>query len=86
MNENDVELRRIMGLSRQAYLQGDYMYALNILADDVAPYYNNNKDSLTEEKLKTVTEAMVAGVENNDYETLLSLAADLSEYYDEQGW
>ena len=86
MNENDVELRRIMGLARQAYLQGDYMYALNILADDVAPYYNDNKDNFTEEKLKTVTEAMVTGVENNDYETLLSLGADLSEYYEEQGW
>ena len=86
MNEHDLELRRVMGLARQAYLQGDYMYSLNVLADDVKPFYNENKDHLTEERLKSVTEAMVEGVENNDYEILLSLAADLSEYYDEQGW
>ena len=86
MNEHDLELRRVMGLARQAYLQGDYMYSLNVLADDVKPFYNENKDYLTEDKLKSVTEAMVKGVENNDYEILLSLAADLSEYYDEQGW
>jgi len=86
MTDSDLELRRIVGLARQAYLQGDYMYALNILADDVTPFYNENKDNLTEEKLTSVTDAMVAGVENNDYETLLSLAADLSDYYDEQGW
>jgi len=86
MNEHDLELRRVMGLARQAYLQGDYMYSLNVLADDVKPFYDENKDSISNVKLLEYTEKMITGLENNDYEALLSLAAELSEYYDQQEW
>ncbi len=86
MNEHDLELRRVMGLARQAYLQGDYMYSLNVLADDVKPFYDENKDSISNVTLLEYTEKMMTGLENNDYEALLSLAAELSEYYDQQEW
>ena len=86
MTDFDLECRRIMGLSRQAYLQGDYMYALNIIADDLEPFYELNKDKLSEGVLTDTTRRMIEAMQDNNYESMLSLAAELNEYYIQQGW
>jgi len=86
MTELDNEARRILNLARQAYLQGDYMYALNVVGDDLVPYYVENKQDLTNEQLSGYIEKFTEAYDNNDYESLLSVAAEANEFYVQQGW